>query len=213
LADSLKNNIPGLRGLVTLAIVANLLLATPVSAQISSNPNPMWEGYQKTETDLADDQKFIADVLKLTDGNRQQASQALVQIGWKRMGQDANHAIRAFNQAWLLEPENPNVFWGFAVAAHIRNDEIKTITRWFNRTRQLMTLKGVPENARLEADHGRVLAERKQYSEALTLFEKSIALDPDYVPAHIGMINVAKALGNMELEEKHQTIHDELVKG
>lgn len=212
MAHRLRKIIPGLKELMALAVATNLLMVTPLYAQISSRPDPMWEGYQKTETDLADDQKFIADVLKLTDGNRQQASQALVQIGWKRIGQDANHAIRAFNQAWLLEPENPNVFWGFAVASHIRNDDIKTINRWFNRTRQLMTLKGFPDNARLEADHGRVLAEREQYNEALPLFEKSLSLDPEYVPAHIGMINVSKALGNKELEAKHQAIHDKLVK-
>jgi len=183
-----------------------------VHAQISSRPAPMWEGYEKTAADLADDQKFIAETLKLANGNHAQAAQSLIQIGWQRIGQDPNHAIRAFNQAWLLEPENPNIFWGFAVSSHIRGDDLKTVSRWFKRTRELIAFKGFPESARLETDQGRVLAERKCYKEALPLFEKALSLDPNYIPAHIGMINVAKAMGNLELQDKHQKLHDELVK-
>ena len=184
----------------------------PAHAQFSTRPAPMWEGYEKTAADIQSDEKFKRETIELAGGNVDQAAQTLIDIGWGRIGEDPNHAIRAFNQAWLLQPDNPNIFWGFAVASHIRNDELKTIIRWFNRTRQLMALKGFGESARLEADQGRALTERDCYKEARPFFEKALSLDPDYVPAHIGMINVGAALGDTELQEKHQKLHDELVK-
>ncbi len=67
-----------------------------------------------------------------------------------------------------------------------------------------MALKGLPDSARLEADQGRVLEERKCYKEARPYFEKALSLQPKYLQAHLGMINVAAALGDKELQEKHQ---------
>lgn len=172
----------------------------------------MWEGYEKTVADHESDKKFIKEAAELAGGDANAAALSLIEIGWQRLGQDANHAIRAFNQAWLIQPNNPNIFWGFAVASHIRKDELKTINRWFARTRQLMALQGLPDSPRLEADQGRVLEERKCYKEARPYFEKALSLEPKYLQAHIGMINVAKALDDKELQEKHQKLHDELVK-
>ena len=184
----------------------------PANAQISTRPAPMWEDYEKTAADIRDDKKFVKDAIELAGGDAAQATQSLIQIGWQRIGEDANNAIRAFNQAWLIQPDTPDIFWGFAVASHIRNDKLKTVNRWFNKTRQLIALKGYPESARLEADHGRVLTERNCHKEARPYFEKALSLDPKYPPAHIGMMNVADALGDKELKDKHQKLHDELVK-
>ena len=195
-----------------LAIILGLT-SLQAHAQISTRPAPMWEDYEKTALDIQSDKDFVKQATELAGGDAARAAASLVQIGWQRIGEgDPNHAIRAFNQAWLIEAENPSVFWGFAVAAHIRNDELKTVSRWFNRTRQLLALKGLPENHRLEADEARVLAERGEHEKAKALFEKALAIDPDYIPAHIGMINVAGELGDTELKDKHQKLHDELVK-
>ena len=195
-----------------LAIILGITSLT-ANAQISTRPAPMWEDYEKTEFDIQSDKHFVKQATELAGGDAARAAASLIQIGWQRIGEgDPNHAIRAFNQAWLIEADNPSVFWGFAVAAHIRNDELETITRWFNRTRQLIALKGLPENHRLEADEARVLAERGEHEKAKSLFEKALAIDPDYIPAHIGMINIAGELGDTKLKDKHQKQHDELVK-
>jgi tetratricopeptide (TPR) repeat protein len=192
--------------------LAFLLPAESALAQFSTRPAPMWEDYEKTAADLESDKKFIREATELAGGDANAAAHSLIEIGWQRIGQDANHAIRAFNQAWLIQPDNPNIFWGFAVASHIRKDELKTVNRWFARTRQLMALKGLPDSARFEADQGRVMEERKFYKEARPYFEKALSLQPKYLQAHIGMINVAKALGDKKLQDKHQKMHDELVK-
>lgn len=189
------------------------LATLTAQAQISTRPTPMWEGYEKTAADIQSDNKFVKETIELAGGDAAKAAVSLVEIGWQRIGEgDPNHAIRAFNQAWLIQPDNPAVFWGFAVAGHIRNDDLATVTRWFNRTRQLIALKGLPENHRLEADEARVLAERGEHGKAKPLFKKALSIDPNYIPAHIGMMNIADALGDAELKQKHQTLHDELVK-
>lgn len=194
-------------------LIILLFSILPAHAQISTRPAPMWEDYEKTEFDIQSDKDFVKQATKLAGGDAARAAASLIQIGWQRIGEgDPNHAIRAFNQAWLIEADNPSVFWGFAVASHIRNDELDTVSRWFNRTRELLALKGLPENHRLEADEARVLAERGEHEKAKALFEKALAIDPDYIPAHIGMINVAGELGDTELKDKHQKKHDELVK-
>jgi len=161
--------------------------------------------YEKTAADIQSDNKFVKETIELAGGDAAKAAVSLVEIGWQRIGEgDPNHAIRAFNQAWLIQPDNPAVFWGFAVAGHIRNDDLATVTRWFNRTRQLIALKGLPENHRLEADEARVLAERGEHGKAKPLFKKALSIDPNYIPAHIGMMNIADALGDAELKQKHQ---------
>ncbi len=187
-------------------------LSIPAQAQFSTHPAPMWEGYEKTAADIESDEKFVKEATEYAGGNTEQAAQSLIQIGWQRIVKDPNHAIRAFNQAWLIKPNNPDIFWGFAVASHIRGDKLKAVNRWFNKTRELITLKGQADSARLEADHGRALTERNCHKEARSYFEKALSLDPNYVPAHIGMINVAAVLGDQKLQDKHQKLHDELVK-
>lgn len=200
--------------LITPIFAVFIGLATfAAQAQISTRPAPMWEDYEKTALDIQSDKDFVKQATELAGGDATRAAASLVQIGWQRIGEgDPNHAIRAFNQAWLIQADNPSVFWGFAVASHIRNDELETVRRWFNRTRQLIALKGFPENHRLEADEGRVLAERGEHEKAKALFEKALTIEPDYIPAHIGMINLAEALGDADLKQKHQKLHDELVK-
>ena len=43
-------------------------------------------------------------------------SQEAVQLGWKYYClNDMETAIKRFNQAWLFNPENPDVWWGFGM--------------------------------------------------------------------------------------------------
>ncbi len=202
-----------LTGFLLQVLTIVIVLSLPAQAQIAVRPAPMWEGYEKTASDVQNDKDFVKQATELAGGDAAKAASSLIQIGWQRIGEgDPNHAVRAFNQAWLIQPDNPSVFWGFAIAAHIRNDDLDMVTRWFNRARQLIALRGLPENPRLEADEGRALAERGENEKAKSKFEKALSLDPKYVPAHIGMINVGEALGDEALKDKHQKIHDELVK-
>lgn len=191
-------------GLLSVFVMGQLLVL-PAHAQLG-HAAPMWEGYEKTESDLAADEELIKKSLELTKGDAALAAQYAVRAAWERIGKnDPNGAIRRFNQAWLIMPELSDIYWGFAIATHIRGDDLKDVERWFTRVES--EIKG---SARLSTDHGRVLEERKLPERARPLFEQALALDPNYEQAHIGMIRVAEALGDEELAKKHQEIYDGL---
>lgn len=60
------------------------------------------------------DENFISAVVA-EFGSREKASGAFVNRGFTRYQQnDLAGAMRRFNQAWLLNPDNPEIYWGFA---------------------------------------------------------------------------------------------------
>ncbi len=64
------------------------------------------------------DEQLIAGTTK-EYGSREKASDAFVDQGIRYYMIDSYaNAMRRFNQAWLLNPENPDVFWGFAMVFH-----------------------------------------------------------------------------------------------
>ncbi len=167
---------------------------------------PMYEGVEKTEEQIEIDQELIKKSLELTKGDAELAAQFAVQAAWERIGKnDPNGAIIRLNQAWLIKPDYRGIYWGFAIATHVRGDDIEKVERWFARTEQ-----DYKDNPRLLADHGRVLEERQYYGRAKPYFEQALLIDPLYEPAHIGMIKVAQGLGDENLRDKHQEIFDGL---
>jgi len=66
----------------------------------------------------AADEQFIANVSK-EFGSRESASNRWVEQGVRYYRQDNySMAMKRFNQAWLLNPKNPEAFWGFAIVYH-----------------------------------------------------------------------------------------------
>jgi len=64
------------------------------------------------------DEKLIAGTTK-EFGSRDKASAAFVNRGFTLYYQDdLAKAMKQFNQAWLLNPDNPKVYWGFASVLH-----------------------------------------------------------------------------------------------
>ena len=59
-------------------------------------------------------------------GGRRQASQAFVEAGVKSyLVGDYSTAMKRFNQAWLINPANPEVFWGFGIVYHDHGENLK----------------------------------------------------------------------------------------
>lgn len=74
---------------------------------------PKFGGIAKTESQIKEDNEFIATVVKEFQTIRK-ASDYLVQIGFEFLAKgDPKTAIYRFNQAWLIDPTNDNSFWGF----------------------------------------------------------------------------------------------------
>lgn len=81
---------------------------------------PMYGGMDRSAYPelKAGDERFIAGTTR-EFGSRQAASDRFADEGFRYYGQD-NYALamKRFNQAWLLDPENPDAFWGFASVYH-----------------------------------------------------------------------------------------------
>ena len=81
---------------------------------------PMYGGIDRDANPRlkAGDEQFIAGVTK-EFGSRESASDRFVEQGIRYYYQDDySMAMKRFNQAWLLNPKNPEAFWGFAIVYH-----------------------------------------------------------------------------------------------
>jgi tetratricopeptide (TPR) repeat protein len=94
---------------IAIACVANYVYAQDISLL------PKYGSLQKTEKQLTTDQKFIAEIDTLYQGNRTKAAADASNRGWQLLRQgNFNDAMRRFNQAWLLDSSNGHALWGMA---------------------------------------------------------------------------------------------------
>jgi tetratricopeptide (TPR) repeat protein len=81
---------------------------------------PMYGGMDRQAVPLLRkaDNQLVEDSVK-EFGSRENASASLVNTGYKYYYRDEfDKAMRIFNQAWLLNPNNPQVYWGFGSVLH-----------------------------------------------------------------------------------------------
>ncbi|MDH3806909.1 MAG: hypothetical protein OEU90_15760, partial [Gammaproteobacteria bacterium] len=85
------------------------------------NELPMYGEYEKTEWQKQVDEQFFDTVLPDFGGDREAAAEQFARIGWNCYYEGKKStAIKRFNQAWLLHPDNQNALWGFAVISRER---------------------------------------------------------------------------------------------
>lgn len=189
---------------LTLALV---LAVHPVAAQ-TQRQIPMWEGMEKTALQKRVDQRFILDMNKGFDGDRDRASHYAVVRGWEQIEKgDFETAIKRFNQAWLLNPQRGDIYWGFAVAMAERGDDLEELERFFVKAERIIGPEAI-----LHADWGIVLERRDRHNEAIEHFSRSIELDPKNIEAHAGMVRSSVAIGDRKTAEKHDEIYRSLIK-
>jgi tetratricopeptide (TPR) repeat protein len=82
-------------------------------AKTEINLQPEYGNVPKSKAQKDDDKEFIAATLKI-DTTMEHGSEHLVKLGFNYLGRgDMETAMRRFNQAWLLNPKNENVYWGY----------------------------------------------------------------------------------------------------
>ncbi|MDR3641320.1 MAG: tetratricopeptide repeat protein [Humidesulfovibrio sp.] len=170
---------------VILSIFLSVLGASAaLAAQPVDNSLPFFGGGVKNEAQLETDKKVVAEAIQRA-GSREKAVEMVLQNGWAKLKSgDTVTAIKYFNLAWLMSPEDPDVFWGFATAMG-REGKFDEALRLFERAKSQK-----PNDPALLADYGytwigkaamrdKTPAERNDsFEHALSLLKESEAIDP-----------------------------------
>ena len=83
---------------------------------------PKYGNAAKTKEQINLDNDLIQDYLK-QGGTHRKASEILIRLGFNYLYKgDLKTSMFRFNQAWLLDPENENVYWGFGAIYFTFND-------------------------------------------------------------------------------------------
>jgi tetratricopeptide (TPR) repeat protein len=162
---------------VIFVVLFMLVLAGGCGKQESlpANQLPMYGGIEKNEAQKKADEKLIA---SLKDGGftLEQGSDNAVKSGWvafHKKDRDLATAMKRFNQAWLLDPENGDAYHGFALVLFERKSPPDEVEKYF---RLALSKPRVDINAHV--DYGRFLWVRKKYPESLAQLQKALEIDP-----------------------------------
>ena len=102
-----------MRKILFLVIICQLSCKSQQDCPEGINLFPMYGEVQKCEEQIKLDNEFIAESEKQFK-NRKKASKYYVSKGWEYFYKDDNEtSIKRFNQAWLLDNKNSQVYWGF----------------------------------------------------------------------------------------------------
>lgn len=158
-------------------LMALLLLATGAAAKdYPVNELPLYGGITKSPAMVEADQKFVDAVLQ-QGFTRAKGSDKAVQSGWEsfRKG-DLATAIKRFNQAWLLDPDNGDAFHGFAVVVMARDNNAAAADTLFKTG-----IAKPRQSPGIYLDYGRFLLLAKRPLEAIALLQKALTF-PDMGP-------------------------------
>jgi len=154
-------------------------------------------------------QEFIAEIDKL-GSTRETAAQHFVDRGWQYLeAGEPKSAIKRFNQAWLLAPGLPAIYWGFGACS----SELGVFDQAVHYMRKALEID--PKNAGLMVDCGRVYArqafsskasaqERQESADsAIGMYSQAVKLDPRLPEAYMQWGATLHLLGkNREALEK-----------
>lgn len=108
--------------LFILLIICQLTLISEDSSRQPLNLIPMYGGDKITPKQKEINDKFIKDVIN-TAGSKEKALEFALMRAWEYLYKgDLDTSMMRFNQAWLLEPNNEEVFWGFGIISGQKNN-------------------------------------------------------------------------------------------
>ena len=151
--------------------VCLLLLSTQLlHAEIAFEQLPMYAHVNKNNSnDNAEYEPGLFDKAIRTFGTQKHASEGYTEKGFDHYSNNEfNKSMKRFNQAWLLNPENPYPYLGFGLLMRANNQYCDAYKMF-----KLANEKGLKENGFL-ADYAYTASQCAiKNNEALTLFEVS----------------------------------------
>jgi hypothetical protein len=149
-----------------------LIISLQVSAEQSERSSPMYGGVNRSDNPefITQNNSLIAKATR-TFGTREYASEGYVEHGFDHYASgEFTKSMSRFNQAWLLNPDNPYVYLGFGL---LLNKEKKSCEA--NKMFKLANEKGLKESGFL-ADYAYTSSQcalLKDENERQTLFNTS----------------------------------------
>lgn len=119
-------------------LVCALLCVASLWSQAQSNLEPKYGDKPKTAEQQAADDKLIAALTTQFQGDLKAPSLEASKRGWAYLlDNQLDMAMRRFNQAWLLAPNNGMAIWGMAVVEMRRSRAVSSL-QLFREATQLM---------------------------------------------------------------------------
>lgn len=123
--------------IIILIILSITLLKVYAEDNIQLNEIPMYGGDKITEYQRKINQDFINKIKNTIKTEKQfkdlnEVSKHAMKRGWDAFNkEDYSTAIKRFNQAWLLDPNNPDVYWGFGDYLAIKENFEESIKMFY----------------------------------------------------------------------------------
>ena len=162
------------------------LFTTQSHAQLPAVEKPMYGSSAGKPRKLTDkDQAFIASIEK-AGKTRPAVAKEVIQQAWEAYGKtDYKTAIRKFNQAWLLDPENGDAYHGFALISTVRDKNADEAEKFF---RMAIAKPGVSSSAYVS--YGRFLWIVDRLDDALIVLNKGLEVSDTARDARIHIARI-----------------------
>lgn len=132
---------------------------------------PMFGNSLKTKQQKASDEKFINNVVQEA-GSRAAAAKEMVALGWKYYERrDLITSMKRFNQAWLLDPNNADIYWGFGLILAAQGDSVKVIEMYDK------SLSINPNNKYIYLNRAHIYEEKGNFGKAIDDYTRAIKID------------------------------------
>jgi tetratricopeptide (TPR) repeat protein len=170
------------KGLSVTCLLADIESIDGQNAHLPpKNESPMYGGLPRTPEEKQADDEFIKTATE-GPGGREEGAKAMIMMGWKFFGEgDFKTAMQRFNQAWLLTPDNADVFFGFG---HIllQQGQSEKAKEMLDKAELLN-----PNKAELYYNRGTAYMVKGNSEKAISDFNKAVELNPNFANAYFNL--------------------------
>ena len=159
--------------ILLLLFLAPLAIAAPCPDSEQRNQLPMYGDQEKTPCMKQADEEFLEGIRK-QGVSREEGAREVVKLGWKYWAKgDLSTAMSRFNQAWLLNPENGNIYHGFALIISNRGGSPDQVERFFR-----LAVSKPEVDAVAFVDYGRFCWTQEHLDKSLEQLNKALQVSP-----------------------------------
>jgi len=161
------------KALLSLILVVSMFFCLSCSKELPINERPMYGNVPPTPDVQKAHEELIEDVVKET-GSREAGAEELIHNAWVYYDKgDYKAAMRRFNQAWLLNPNNAEAFFGFGRLMDKKGDVNEAI-KMYTKAIQIDPRRDDAYNNR-----GLGYVDKGDYKQAISDFTKATQINPN----------------------------------